>query len=649
MEKRAVLALLLCGLVLVVHMVFVAPRLKRPAPETETPEESPAETPEPTPAPTPSPAPVPAPAPTPAPVPAPAPSPTPTPAPAPAPTPAPVPSPAPAPAQAAYVAADQDKIDAQQLTLANDLLTSTWTNESTGACLDVVLTDFYASPEKTGFRTSDKREKLKVLGAFESVVLADGSERPPAGMVLEFPELAEALSGMKMHATEGPEGGLTFRGKILRWDANTRTYHDFLEVTKTVQALKDKYEIAMEVTLRNLTGAPMGLALGVRALEGITEEEGSRTGATARIATLSEQGHPKLLKERAVAKADKFPWHETQGNVIWAGLEDRYFAALLYDEDRQVMQSATLESIKVRREAGAEPVPSVRAKLTTRLASLAPATGETRKFRLFVGPKKSDVLEAYRPLGLPQMIDFGMFGVISHVLLWILRGFYAVVRNYGVAIILLTVLIRVCLHPLTKKSQVAMHRMQKLRPKIQELQKKYKNDKQKLGQEQMKLFREHGVSPFSGCLPMLLQLPILFALFWALRLTFDLRQTPFLWWISDLSQPDKLYVFDTAKFLIGKDLNLLPLLMTVSMFLQQKMMPKSDDPQSQQQQKVMALMPLLFAFLFYRFPSGLCLYWFTSTLLGMGEQYFIRRHLDALAAEPASGGKKPPSRNKKRN
>jgi YidC/Oxa1 family membrane protein insertase len=178
-----------------------------------------------------------------------------------------------------------------------------------------------------------------------------------------------------------------------------------------------------------------------------------------------------------------------------------------------------------------------------------------------------------------------------------------------------------------------MYRMQKLQPKIKELQQKHKNDKQKLGTEQMKLFREHGVSPFSGCLPMLLQMPILFALFYALRQTFEMRQSPFCGWITDLSLPDTVGHFPAGlPFLGGVAINILPLLMTVAMFFQQRMTPKSDDPQQQQQQKMMAFMPLLFAFMFYSMPSGLCLYWFTSTVLGMAEQYLIKRHLVKLGA-----------------
>ena len=614
MEKRAVLALVLCGLVLVIHMAFVQPLLRPPAGVTgaggdnvTVPPGDNVTTTTPTPTPTPTPAPVPTPSPT------------------------PTPTPTPTPAGAVYVAADQDKIAPAQYTLESPLITATWTNAFTGACLDVTFNEFY--------ETVAHEKRLKLVGAFESLVPVGAPERKPLAMVLEFPELDAALANMKMQATESPDGGLVFRGTILRRDPATGQTHPFLGVTKTVRASTERYELEVDVELRNLTGVPMSLGYDVRILEGITVEEGWGSGATARVGLLSEKGHP-MLKDRPLTKLKDKPWREGTGNVIWAGLDDRYFAALLFAEGRETMDSATVEPIQVRLVPKGQPVASARVTLASRLPSVAPETPHIRTYRLFIGPKQNVVLEQYANLGFPQMVDFGMFGIISHLLLWVLRGLYAVVRNYGVAIILLTVMIRVALHGFTRKSQVAMHKMQRLKPKIQELQKKYKNDKQKLGQEQMALFRKHGVSPLSGCLPMLLQMPILFALFWALRLTFELRQSPFALWITDLSRPDTVGHFPAGIPLIGgAPLNILPLLMTVAMYLQQKMMPKADDPQSQQQQKFMGLLPFLFAFLFYRFPSGLCLYWFTSTVLGMGEQYFIKKHLEEM--EEAGVPEKP--------
>jgi YidC/Oxa1 family membrane protein insertase len=298
------------------------------------------------------------------------------------------------------------------------------------------------------------------------------------------------------------------------------------------------------------------------------------------------------------------------------------------------MEGASVEPVQVRETRAALETTSLRVKLVPKKLVIPPnAAAAAQKFVLFIGPKKADVLDAYKALGLPAVLDYGWFSPIAIGLLWVLDAFYVFCRNYGVAIILLTVLVRVLVHPLTRKSQVAMYKMQKLRPLIEELQKKHKNDKQKLGQEQMKLFREHGANPFSGCLPLLLQMPILFALYWALRITFDLRQQPFVGWISDLSLPDTVgYLPAAVPLLGGAPINVLPLVMMIAMYLQQKMQPKPDDPTQAQQQKFMAFFPFLMGFLFYSFPSGLSLYWLLSTVLGIGEQWLIKRQLEKMPA-----------------
>jgi YidC/Oxa1 family membrane protein insertase len=193
-----------------------------------------------------------------------------------------------------------------------------------------------------------------------------------------------------------------------------------------------------------------------------------------------------------------------------------------------------------------------------------------------------------------------------------------------VAIIVLTIIIKVILFPLTRKGQISMYHLQKLTPRIKALQEQYKNDKQKLAVEQMKLWKEYGVNPLSGCLPMFFQIPVFFGLYWALALAIELRQAPFMLWITDLSQPDQLFKLP-GPVLGATHLHLLPLLMTASWLVQSLTQPKSPDPQTRQQQKIMAFMPLIFLFFFYNVPSGLTLYWFTSTLLGIVEQQLIKK------------------------
>jgi len=530
--------------------------------------------------------------------------------------------------------------------LASKELTTRWTNRWTGACLDVTLNGFY--------KTIKRKQPHRPLGAFETVTPAGGAARAPRYMTVASGEIGDVLANMTMTATQDADNVITFRGTIQQYigedDDNNPVYSDYLELVKTVrlaEAKEDekKYEIIVEVEMANLSDGDLDLSCTVHAIEGLAAEKGGRGGPSVRYAFRSESG-PPILKEEKIEKLDEEEWGRAEGGILWAGLDDRYFAALVMVEypTKTSAEDATIRALTVRVDENVAEGTSADVALTSKVLHIPKGDRKKVTWRLFVGPKQSNVLAQYEAYGLPKMVDFGMFGFISHIIIWILRGFHKIVDNWGVAIILLTVVIRVLLHPLTKKSQIAMHKMQKLKPRITELQKKFKNDRQKLGQAQMELFREHGVSPFSGCLPMLLQLPILFALFWALRLTFEMRQSPFIWWIKDLSVPDAV-ALPFSLPLVGNSLNVLPVLMTVAMFMQQRLMPKSDDPQTQQQQKVMMFLPVVFMFLFYTFPSGLCLYWFTSTVLGMAEQIYIKRHLDALPepAVAAANGKSSPA------
>ena len=177
-----------------------------------------------------------------------------------------------------------------------------------------------------------------------------------------------------------------------------------------------------------------------------------------------------------------------------------------------------------------------------------------------------------------------------------------------------------------------MFRMQQLQPMINQMKEKYKHDKQRMGKEQMLLFKKYGVNPMSGCLPMVLQLPVFFALFRTLQLSFEMRQAPFLLWVNDLSMPDTLLHFSFSIPFIGNALNILPLIMTGASFAQMKLTPKAPavDPQAQAQQKMMSFMPIIFAFILYHMPSGLTVYWTTSTIFSIIEGLVIRKSIKKI-------------------
>jgi len=231
----------------------------------------------------------------------------------------------------------------------------------------------------------------------------------------------------------------------------------------------------------------------------------------------------------------------------------------------------------------------------------------------FVGPKFFDALKAV-DVELVRTIDFGMFAFLVVPLLQALKWVNGFIGNYGWSIIVLTILINVVLFPLRHRSMVSMRKMQKLQPKVKAIQDRYAKykvtdpERQKMNTEMMALYKEHGVNPASGCVPMLLTLPILFAFYSLLAMSIELRHAPFMGYITDLSRPDMYYVT--------------PILMGLSMFWQQRMMPSTADPV---QQKMFLFMPIIFTISFLWAPSGLVLYWLSSNLLAIGQQYLTNR------------------------
>ncbi|HEX7926919.1 MAG TPA: membrane protein insertase YidC, partial [bacterium] len=238
--------------------------------------------------------------------------------------------------------------------------------------------------------------------------------------------------------------------------------------------------------------------------------------------------------------------------------------------------------------------------------SLEPQKMIGSKFKLYMGPKSTDEMLKFGGK-LEESLDLTL-DFIASPMLAMLRWFYSFTANYGVAIILLTIVVRVVLFPLTYKGMVSMKRMAKLQPKIAAMRERLKNDKEKTNREMMEMYRKYKINPLSGCLPIVLQIPIFFALYSALMGAIELRHSPFIFWITDLSSMDGLYVF--------------PLMMGASMFFQQKLTPTSLDPV---QAKVMLWMPVIFTFFMLNFPAGLTLYWFTSNLLSILQQLIINR------------------------
>jgi YidC/Oxa1 family membrane protein insertase len=301
------------------------------------------------------------------------------------------------------------------------------------------------------------------------------------------------------------------------------------------------------------------------------------------------------------------------GNITWMALESRYFVTSLIPLKQQ--------AAAVRLKQLPEHV--VEARYVEPGQTLAPGNRQQYDFELFFGPKS---MESVKQAGhqLERIIDFGYFDILAKPCLWLMNFFYSVIPNYGVAIIILTVLSKIVLWPLGTKSYKSMSQMKKLQPLIQEIREKYKNDRKRMNEEVMRLHRTYNINPLGGCLPMLVQIPVFFALYRMLDMAIELRHAPFVGWINDLSAPDRLFHFDFAIPFMEPPYGIpvLTLIMGASMFLQQKMTPTAGDPA---QAKMMMLMPVVFTFIFINFSSGLVLYWLVSNVLSIGQQYYTQK------------------------
>lgn len=283
-------------------------------------------------------------------------------------------------------------------------------------------------------------------------------------------------------------------------------------------------------------------------------------------------------------------------NVAWTSFQTKYFLSVV------VPETNTAERVEIQQRGDA-----IENLIESPPISLNPGEQALLGYLLFIGPKDHDELKAAGH-NLDKVVNFGFFNILAQPLFLVLNFFYGYFNNYGVAIILLTVLIKILFWPLTHKSYSSMKAMQKLQPEMQKLREKFSNDKERLNKEMMSLYKTHRVNPLGGCLPMLVQIPVFFALYKVLLDSIALRHAPFALWITDLSAKDPYYIT--------------PLLMGASMFVQQKMTPTTADPM---QAKIFMMMPVIFTFLFLNFPSGLVIYWLVNNLLTIVQQYFIHR------------------------
>lgn len=281
--------------------------------------------------------------------------------------------------------------------------------------------------------------------------------------------------------------------------------------------------------------------------------------------------------------------------VQWSGFENKYFISSIIVSDNTDLEKLTIsrDSKSVINSFGFLPV------------TLSTSESKVYNLTFYYGPKDFTILKAVGS-NLSEAIDFGFFKILAKPLHIVLNFFYSYVGNYGVAIILLTVILKLIFWPLTQKSYVSMKAMQTLQPEMKRLREKFRNDKEGLNRKMMELYKEHRVNPLGGCLPMFVQIPVFFALYKVLLDTIELRHAPFIFWITDLSIKDPYYIT--------------PLVMGLTMFIQQRLTPSTMDPM---QAKMMMAMPVVFTFMFLNFPAGLVIYWLVNNLLTIFQQYLI--------------------------
>ncbi|MBT7943075.1 MAG: membrane protein insertase YidC, partial [Alphaproteobacteria bacterium] len=333
--------------------------------------------------------------------------------------------------------------------------------------------------------------------------------------------------------------------------------------------------------------------------------------------TLREIAYDEIQEEGEIKETSKGGW---------LGITDKYWLTTLVPDQKTQVNARFFH----RKESGDD---LYQVDYLSAAVTLAPGASTVSENRLFAGAKEVTVMDTYNEnLGIDRFdltIDFGWFYFLTKPIFYALLYINGIVQNFGVSIILLTVLIKLAFFPLANKSYTSMSKMKLLAPKMTALRERFADDKQRLNQEMMELYKREKVNPASGCLPILIQIPVFFALYKVLFVNIEMRQAPFFGWIKDLSAADPTTIFNLFGLVPWTPPDFLmigvwPLIMGISMFLQQKLNPQPTDPM---QAKIFLFLPIMFTFLLARFPAGLVIYWAVNNVLSMGQQWLIMKRM----------------------
>jgi YidC/Oxa1 family membrane protein insertase len=391
----------------------------------------------------------------------------------------------------------------------------------------------------------------------------------------------------------------------------SRTLENGLKVLKRLTFTSDQYNINLEVEVQNNSSKEitnqMGLEwIGQIELVKLAKEENKDYGL--KYSFLRNQTVEKKEFGRSATSGcmPSCGTHSTtiepfetsvKGDIKWFSFGGEYFTALLIPPPSKEITLSVKGTEKHLLKADVINPP----------ISIPPHEKVNTQYQIYLGPKDEDLLKRLG-VGAEKLVDFGWFTIIAKPLLWFLKLTNKVTGNFGIDIIILSILIKIIFIPLTQISMKSMKEMQKVQPEMARLKEQYKNDKARLQQEIMLLYKRRKINPMSGCLPMLIQIPVFIALYNALQYTIEMRHAPFFLWIKDLAAKDPIYIT--------------PLIMGATMVIQQKMTPTAADPT---QAKMFMLMPVMFTFLFLNFPSGLVIYWLINNVLSIAHQYYMNK------------------------
>jgi len=431
---------------------------------------------------------------------------------------------------------------------------------------------------------------LYQVQAFGAVVVV--TEKPTSG------SNAAAIAAARAAATNGGKGPFEAPIKIIFHSSDGH-----LDVTKSLN-FSENYETTVEVAV-TLDGKPQPVAVAWRGGFG---DKAVYNAAQLVTVYYKTGGKLNLLQYKKLGVSGNQSQPAIQyGPLEFAGVEDQFFTAAFLPDGTDISLWHWMQNHNVTADGKQTSEPEAEMAAGT-------TTGAPLRLRLFVGPKDLALLEKIQP-PLPELVNFGWTGVIAKPLLWILQTLHTKVTNWGWCIVLMTLVINLAMFPLKMKSWRSMQKMQKVGPEIRQIQDRYKKysmsdpRKKKMNEEVMAVYSREGINPMGSCLPMLFQMPIWWALWRVLNGAIELRHAPWMGWIHDLSAMDPYYI--------------LPIGMTIMMYLMTKMTPQTTtDPA---QQKMMALMPLMMGFIFFRLSSGLNLYMFTSNLVGIAQQYYLNK------------------------